>query len=99
SHVHPLVIQVLDEVGIDASAQWSKSVFDISPDSVDTVITLCADEVCPVFLGAARRLHWPLPDPTVGGGDAAAMLERFRKTRDEIQKRLQAFDREEGSSR
>jgi len=99
SHVHPLVIQVLDEAGIDASAQWSKSVFDIRPDSVDTVITLCADEVCPAFLGGARRLHWPSPDPTVGGGDAAAMLERFRDLRDGIQKRLEAFDREEAHLR
>ena len=99
SHVHPLVIRVLDEVGVDASAQWSKSVFDIRPDSVDTVITLCADEVCPAFLGGARRLHWPLPDPTVGGGDAAAMLERFRDLRDGIQKRLEAFDREEAHLR
>jgi arsenate reductase len=99
SHVNPLVIQVLGEAGIDASAQWSKSVWDISPDSVDTVITLCAEEVCPVFLGAARRLHWPLPDPTVGGGDAAAMLERFRNLRDGIQERLEAFDREEAHLR
>jgi arsenate reductase len=99
SHVHPLVIRVLDEVGVDASAQWSKSVFDIRPDSVDTVITLCADEVCPAFLGGARRLHWPLPDPTVGGGDAAAMLQRFRDLRDGIQKRLEAFDREEAHLR
>jgi arsenate reductase len=91
SHVHPFVVQVLYEVGIDASAQRSKSVHDISPDSVDTVITLCADEVCPAFLGSARRLHWPLPDPTAGGGDGAAMLARFRVLRDEIQKRLEVF--------
>jgi arsenate reductase (thioredoxin) len=91
SQIHPFAIQVLAEAGIDASAQWSKSVWDIAPDSVDTVITLCADEVCPAFLGAARRLHWPMPDPTLGAGDGADMLRRFRALRDEIQKRLEVF--------
>ncbi len=63
SRVHPVAVQALAEIGIDASAQRSKSVDEIDRTTVDTVITLCAEEVCPLFLGAARRLHWPLPDP------------------------------------
>ena len=35
----------------------------IDPASVDLVITLCAEESCPVFLGAARRISWAMPDP------------------------------------
>ena len=54
--VHPLAKVVLAELGIDASAQSSKSVQSIDPSTVDTVITLCAEEVCPVFLAKAQRL-------------------------------------------
>jgi len=63
SRVHPFAIEVLKEVGIDASTHTSKSVQDIDPGTVDLVITLCAEEVCPLFLGKAERLHWPIPDP------------------------------------
>ena len=49
-------------------------------------LTLCAEEVCPVFLGTARRLHWGLPDPA--GATEAAQLQSFRDVRDELQRRL-----------
>jgi protein-tyrosine-phosphatase len=87
SRVNPLAIRVLAEVGIDASRQFSKSVNDIPPDDVDVVLTLCAEEECPVFLGKARRYHWGLPDPG-GSGDETSRLESFRAVRDEIRKRL-----------
>ena len=87
SRVNPLAIRVLAEIGIDATGQHSKSVNDIPPDGVEAVITLCAEEECPVFLGKARRYHWGLPDPG-GAGDEAARLESFRAVRDEIRRRL-----------
>jgi protein-tyrosine-phosphatase len=87
SKVNPLAIRVLAEIGVDATGQHSKSVNDIPPDGVDAVITLCAEEECPVFLGKARRFHWGLPDP-VGSGDETARLESFRAVRDEIGRRL-----------
>ena len=87
SRVNPLAIRVLAEIGIDATGQHSKSVDAIPPDDVDAVITLCAEEECPVFLGKARRFHWGLPDPG-GAGDEAARLESFRAVRDEIRRRL-----------
>ena len=59
SRVNPLAIQVMSELGIDITKQCSKSVDTIAPRIVDLVITLCAEEVCPVFLGEAKRLHWP----------------------------------------
>ena len=61
--VHPLAIQVLKEIGIDISGHQSKGLDSIDAGSVDAVITLCAEEVCPVFLGNAHRIHWGLPDP------------------------------------
>lgn len=88
--VHPCAVEALAELGIDISAQRSKSVQDIDPASVDTVITLCAEEVCPAFLGRAERLHWPLPDPA-GRATPETMLPAFREVRDELRQRLQAW--------
>ena len=86
SRLHPLAVDALNELGIDISPQRSKGVESIEPAGIDLVITLCAEEVCPVFLGRARRLHWPLPDPAAASGDAAP--QRFREVRDELKKRI-----------
>lgn len=55
----------MNEVGVGLTTHHSKSVQTIDPATVGTVITLCAEEVCPVFLGRARRLHWPIQDPAI----------------------------------
>ena len=90
--VNPLAVKVLAELGIDISGQTSKKVDTIDPATVDTVVTLCAEEVCPVYLAkGARLLHWPLPDPTAGGGTEEEQLARFRRTRDEIKARIEAL--------
>ena len=86
--VRPQAIQVLKEIGIDISAHRSKSIEEIDAASVDAVVTLCAEEVCPVFLGDAVRLHWALPDPAQAPGDEDARLNAFRATRDELFRRL-----------
>lgn len=94
TRVHPLALQVLDELGIDARRQRSKHVDTIDPTSVDLVITLCAEESCPVFLGAARRLSWAMPDPArppqagEEEPDDEERLRRFREARDAITARL-----------
>ena len=89
SRVHPLAIQAMAEIGIDITAQHSKSVDAIDPATVDLVITLCAEEVCPVYLGKAERRHWPLPDPAAIAGDTA--LDGFRQVRDELAQRIGAL--------
>jgi arsenate reductase len=98
SQVNPHAIAALEEMGIDAAAHTSKSVGIIDPATVELVITLCADEVCPAFLGQAERLHWPIADPA--SDDPALTTEdlraRFRTARDEIQRRLEALGRERG---
>jgi arsenate reductase len=91
SIVNPYSIQVLVEIGIDITKQYSKSVAEIDPSTVDTVITLCAEEECPVFLGKAERLHWPLPDPGKGATTDEEKLKSFRAVRDEIHHRLKAY--------
>ncbi len=92
SRVNPYAIEVMQEVGIDLTKHESKAVDGIRPESIDTVITLCAEEVCPLFLGKARRLHWPIPDPASEQPlPREELLNRFRIARDEIQRRLVAW--------
>jgi len=98
SVVNPLAVRALSEIGIDISGQRSKSVDEIDRATVDTVITLCAAEVCPVYLGAARRLHWPLPDPAGHNEGEEASLERFRSVRDELSRRLAEWLQQEEHS-
>jgi arsenate reductase len=88
SSVNPLAVRVLAEVGLDASGQHSKGLDAIPLDAIDTVVTLCAEEVCPVFPGKVERVHWPLTDPAAAEGTEAQRLEAFRGTRDELQRRL-----------
>jgi arsenate reductase len=93
SKVNPYAIEVMSEIGVDLTRHTSKSVDAIDPATVDTVITLCAEEVCPVFLGKARRLHWPIPDPasTDPTIPREEMQRRFRAARDTIRGKLEAF--------
>lgn len=93
TRVNPYAIEVMREVGVDLTTHASKAVDTIDPATVDTVITLCAEEVCPVFLGRARRLHWPTPDPASPDPTIPRdeMLARFRAAREAIRARLEAF--------
>ena len=86
--VNPLAIRALDEIGIDIRGHFSKSVDTIHPDGVGVVITLCAEEECPVFLGKAKRIHWGLPDPGGAGLSDEQKLQSFREVRDELKRRL-----------
>ena len=90
--VNRYAVAVLAEVGIDIATHRSKHVGTIDPATVGTVITLCAQEVCPAFLGHAERLAWPLPDPAGFGGTDDAQLAGFRAARDEITRRLDTLD-------
>ena len=92
SRVNPLAIEVMREIGIDIAGHATKSVDTIDPASVDTVITLCAEEVCPVFLGRARRLHWGLSDPAAVDGEEATRRAAFRATRDELRRRIATLE-------
>ena len=91
SRVNPLAIQVMAEIGIDLSAHASKSTDTIDPGSVSLVVTLCAEEVCPVFLSDAPRLHWPLVDPDRSrdmGLTDEERLHHFRVARDQLRGRI-----------
>ena len=98
SRVNPYAVEVAREVGVDLTTHASKAVDTIDPSTVDTVVTLCAEEVCPAFLGAARRIHWPIADPA--SDDPALsreqMLARFRAARDQIIAHLEGLAAREG---
>jgi thioredoxin type arsenate reductase len=89
--VRPEAIAVLQEIGIDISSHRSKAVADIPASEVDTVITLCGEEECPLFLGQAERIHWGLPDPAAVTGSEAARLAAFREVRTDLQKRIESL--------
>ena len=92
TRVNPNAIAVMAESGIDISGQTSKSVDVVKAGLMDLIITLCADEVCPVVPGRVERLHWPLPDPAAAPPDQAR--QKFREVRDEIRWRLEVLGRE-----
>jgi arsenate reductase len=93
SRVNPYAIEVMHEVDVDLTNHQSKSVQTIDPATVGTVITLCAEEVCPVFLGKVRRLHWPIADPASKDPSIPReeMLKRFRTARDQIQAKIETL--------
>jgi arsenate reductase len=91
TRVRPEAVAVLREIGIDISGHRSKAVSEIPPDEIDTVITLCDEEECPIFAGKARRLHWGLPDPGAFQGSEEDRLSVFRRTRDELRRRIAAL--------
>jgi arsenate reductase (thioredoxin) len=93
SGVNPYAVETMAELGIDISRQRSKSVDEIDLAAVDLVITLCAEEVCPVLPGRVRRLHWPIPDPASKdiSTPPQVMHQRFRAARDRIGARLDSL--------
>ncbi|OYZ21746.1 MAG: low molecular weight phosphatase family protein [Bdellovibrio sp. 28-41-41] len=91
--LNPFATQVMKEIGIDISRQYSKSIDDLAPNfivEINYVITLCAEEVCPIVVAPkAEKLHWPFIDPVpqVALTDEV-LLRRFREARDSIRSRL-----------
>lgn len=91
TQVNPFAIAAMNERGIDITTHHSKSVDELNFSDVSTVITLCADEVCPVFIGKAERLHWPFTDPASAAGEYTDKLAAFRSVREQIEARLRVW--------
>lgn len=90
SNVNPYAIETMAELGIDISGHRSKSVDEIDASGLDLVVTLCAEELCPVLPAGTRRLHWPIPDPASAepGLSPEELRQRFSSARDEIRARV-----------
>jgi len=94
SKVNPYAVEAMAAIGIDISGQRSKSVDDIDPARIDLVVTLCAEEVCPVLPGRVRRLHWPIADPASSDPRLTPeeLRARFRSARDQIAARVRTLN-------
>ena len=90
THVRPLAEQAMNELGIDISGQESKLLERYLGKTFDYVITVCddANEVCPVFPGARRRLHWSFEDPAQATGSEEERLRVFQSVRNKIRERI-----------
>lgn len=91
THVRPLAIRAMAELGIDISGQESKTLDRYLNEPFDAVITVCdqANEACPVFFGARERLHWSFPDPSKALGSDEQQLAVYRQVRDAIRERIE----------
>ncbi|MBU6255828.1 MAG: arsenate reductase ArsC [bacterium] len=93
--VRPHALTVLAEIGIDASAQTSKTLHRFLDEPFDYVITVCdaANDACPIFPNGGQREHWSLPDPSKVGGSEERQLEAYRDVRDDLEIRIMDFIR------
>ena len=91
--VHPDAVRIMRESLLDISRQRSKSLDLFRGQEFDYVITLCdeAQEACPTFPGAARRLHWSLPDPAAAEGAEEERLAAFRAVRNDLATRIEGM--------
>jgi arsenate reductase len=100
---NPLVVEVMKDWGVDLSQSRGRSVFELykSGKLYDYVISVCdetAAERCPVFPGITQRLHWSFEDPSTFEGTLDEKLERTRRLRDRISRRVQEWVEEMRSS-
>ena len=91
--VHPMALEVLKEIGLNASAHRSKHLSEFLLVPVTTVITVCgnADQVCPTFSGQINRHHWGFEDPAHATGTPEEIRNEFRRVRDEIRLVFEAY--------
>jgi arsenate reductase len=100
SSVRPEAIAAMSELGIDISGHRSKNVDEFAGQRFDYAITVCdnARETCPVFFGAAQRLHHSFEDPAALMGSDEERLALFRRVRDDLRAWLREFSRTGGSA-
>jgi len=92
--VHPNAIWAMNEIGIDISNQTSKSIENLDKkflDSLDFVITLCAEEICPVMHNKAKKINWMNEDPANTKLSNHQSKEAFKKVRDNLFNLIKKF--------
>ena len=94
--LNPIVVEAMQEVGIDISGNATKAVFDMfkSGQMFAYVITVCDEasaERCPIFPGVTQRLHWSFPDPSAIQGTHDEKLAATRKIRDTIKAKVEQW--------
>jgi arsenate reductase len=94
--LNPLVVEAMQEVGIDISKKETRAVFDVfkSGRLFAYVITVCDEtsaERCPIFPGVAKRLNWSFRDPSGLTGTHEEKMASVREIRDEIREKIEAW--------
>jgi arsenate reductase len=97
--LNPLVVKAMAEIGIDISANPTRSAYDLLRQGkwYGWVITVCDEsqaEACPIFPGAGRRRHWSFPDPAAFTGSEEEKLEQVRQLRDRIAEKVKGWLKE-----
>ncbi len=97
--LNPLAVEVMKEVGLDISANQTKSAFDLfkAGKSYTYVITVCDEtsaEQCPFLPGITIRLHWSFADLSSFIGTPEEKLEKTRQVREAIRKKIEAWLKE-----
>lgn len=87
-------VAVLHEAGVDTAGHYSKGIDGLPPEfleNLDYVMTLCAEEQCPIFITKAKRLDWGMPDPSFMEGSEEEVMAAYRAARDVIAENLERF--------
>ena len=94
--IRPETIAVMAEIGLDLEGQRSKSIDEFRGQPFHWFITVCddANEACPVFPGTPSAAHWSIEDPSSATGAEADRLDAFRRARDDVRERIEAFVRD-----
>jgi arsenate reductase (thioredoxin) len=102
--LNPVVVKVMQEVGIDLSKKGTQGVFDLFRKGAlyNAVVTVCDEasaEQCPIFPGRVKRLAWSFEDPSAFKGTEEEILQHTREIRDEIEVAIKHFISESGVAR
>ena len=95
--VHPMALETLTSLGIDASYARSKNWDEFAgadAPMMDVIATVCdsaAGETCPVWPGRPTTYHWPFPDPAKYSGSEEDTRIHFREVFAMIKKRIDNF--------
>lgn len=82
--VHPVAVQMMQELGLDLASQYSKGLDQIPSRHWDYVVTMGCGDACP-HVPARHRLDWEIPDPI------GLPPEEARRIRDQIQRLVQTL--------
>lgn len=86
--VNPYAVRAMQEVGIDLSKQSAKPLSAVPMPEVDLVVSLCSEEICPPLPQGTAHVRWPLADPATATGTEQEIEAAFRRTRDELKRRV-----------
>jgi len=92
--INPYTVKVLEEIGIDTSDQYAKSLEAyLGKVRFSYLITVCsnAEERCPIFPGMGTRIHWPFEDPAAFQGNDEEKTEKFREIRNQIEEKIKGW--------